>query len=141
MRLCCTLYSKACAVRRMVYEADRQEFKKTASRRVNLQAAVRDKTFDLQMQWLGKDPCLKFTAVGRIAYAVGSAAEQLEAVLEKLSMAQEELELDNFDAAVEDWKHEGAMQNAYASPTTEYKITAVCSQGEGFVRKMAQEDW
>ena len=119
----------------MVYEADRQEFEKTAAKRVNLQAAVRDKTFDLQMQWLGKDPCLKFTAVGRIAFAVGAGAEQLEAVLEKLSMAQEELELDNFDAVVEDWKHEGAKQNAYASPTTEYKITAVFLKGKASYAK------
>ena len=71
---------------RLIYEADKKEFDRTRRHRVNLISAVHDKTFPLPMSWLGTNPELKYTTLGRIAFALGPRAAQLEMVLTKLTL-------------------------------------------------------
>ena len=88
------------------------------------------------MSWLGKQPELKFTALGRIAFALGAGATHLELVLKKLTKAAHELELSHPKQTIRRWREEGLkMGNAYASPTTEYKITAVYLKAEASYMK------
>ena len=71
------------------------------------------------MSWLGKDHELKFTALGRIAFAVGAGASHLELVLTKFLNSANELEIAYPRSTIRRWRQEGQKAgNAYASPTT-----------------------
>ena len=88
------------------------------------------------MSWLGKNPELKYTALGRIAFAVGAGAVQLEMVLTKLANSAKELELEHPNSIIRKWRREGEKAgNAYACQTTEYKITAVFLNAEASYTK------
>ena len=96
--LCCTRYTNRCSVGDMIKELDKEKFERVRVNRHNLQSAVRDKTSNLQMQWLGSDPTLKTTAVGRLAYAVGAGATDLAEVLSQLQVMTRELEIDDLNS-------------------------------------------
>ena len=98
--LCCTRYTNKCSVGDMVKDLDAEKFERVRVNRHNLQSAVRDKTSSLQMQWLGSDPYLKTTAVGRLAYAVGAGATDLAEVLSQLQVMTRELEIDDLEFKV-----------------------------------------
>ena len=111
-------------------DLDKEKFERVRVNRHNLQSAVRDKTSSLQMQWLGSDPTLKTTAVGRLAYAVGAGATDLAEVLSQLQVMTRELEIDDFEFKVKRWREQGqSSAGAYAGPTTKYRITAVFLKG------------
>ena len=135
-RLCCSRISQACEVGRLIYEADKKEFDRTRRHRVNLISAVHDKTFPLPMSWLGTNPELKYTTLGRIAFALGPRAAQLEMVLTKLVSSAKKLELEHPNLIIRKWRREGEKAgNAYACPTTTYKITLVFLKAESLYTK------
>ena len=66
------------------------------------------------------------SALGRIAFAVGTGATLLEMTVTKLTLAARELRLRNVDATITKWRREGERTgNAYACLTTSDRITAV----------------
>ena len=88
------------------------------------------------MEWFGREPELKYSTIGRVAYAVGVGATDLTETLAMYQTMALELGIENAEATAEKWRTIGAEQlNPYACPRTQYRITAVHIKGRSSYRK------
>ena len=71
-------------------------FEKVRRFRFNLVAGTRDKGYPLHMSWMGTAPKLRYTVIGRLAFAIGLGGVGLQASLSRFEQCQAELEITDF---------------------------------------------
>ena len=109
-RICCTRLTNICDVGDEFKKADGASYELARNFRFNFMAGIRDRGFAAKVKWLGDKLELRFSAVGRLAFAVGVGATGLEASLARLERNQATRQIVNFRTTVARWRDYGVSQ-------------------------------
>ena len=140
-RICCTRLTNMCDVGDKFKKVDGASYELARNFRFNFMAGIRDRGFAAKVEWLGDSLELRFSAVGRLAYAVGVGASGLEASLARLERNQAVLEIENFHLTVARWRNYGVSQAPVSvSPRTSYRITPVYLKANAALRRWQDKE-
>ena len=130
--ICCSKKSNVCDLVDAKKKQDGVLFKQVMRRRQNYIKGARDRGWPVKMLWLGNDPELRTTAVGRLAYAVGAGATELQEFLVTLQLLARELNIKDVKVKINKWRALGKQEGpGHRSPRTTYKITPVFVKNPG----------
>ena len=84
--VCCTRVGNICTLGEVYKDSDKDSYEATRAFRHNFFIGIRDRGFNVKMEWLGDKPGLKYSVVARLSYAAAVGATGLEPNLRRFEL-------------------------------------------------------